>query len=121
MRPSAVAIGTDTKGNTESPEMTTGVDQVAPASWVTVARMRADSGSALVAQPEVAERDQRVAVAPRRDVLLVQEVADRGADAAALGHAMRRPRSRRRPWMTETRMSGFWALAGPTNRKPRVA
>ena len=38
-------------------------------------------------EPEVAERDDRVAVAPGRDVLLVQQVADAAEVAAAGGDA----------------------------------
>src|SRR6185437_16912345 len=42
-------------------------------------------GHALLAKPEVAISDDGVAVPPRRDVLLVQEVADAGLDTAARG------------------------------------
>ena len=46
---------------------------------------------ALLQQPEVTERDDRIPVAPGSHVFLVQEVADAGLDAASVTDHRGRP------------------------------
>ena len=64
------------------------------------------------AEPEVAERDDRVPVTPRRDVLLVQQVADAGLDRRFPGRPLDVPGPPSSPEL-ETRTSGFCAVIGP--------
>ena len=115
-----MATGVDTNANSASPETRTGVVHVAPASCVTVAKIRPFS----VAPLWPSRKSPYVISALPLPHAVTYSLSSRSPTEVSL------PLPRATTWAsqvtppsfdTETRMSGFWALAGPTNRKPSVA